>query len=91
MLAVPVIGAEPPFWLFLLAVVPSFLGMIAAGILGTGRRWSWWAGLGLALFLPIMFIVPINGTVLAAIWSGVALSVRQNGGRVDQPDSNSSE
>jgi hypothetical protein len=91
MLAVPVIGAEPPFWLFLLAVVPSFLGLIAAGILGTGRLWSWWAGLGLALFLPVMFIVPLNGPILAAIWAGVALSLKQSGSRADQPDGNSAE
>jgi hypothetical protein len=88
MLAAPVTGAEPPFWLFLLAVIPSFLGLIAAGVLGTGRRWSWWAGLGLALFLPTMFIVPINGPLLAAIWAGVALSARHNGGRADDHDSN---
>jgi hypothetical protein len=68
MLGVPVTGTEPPLWLFLLSVIPTFVGMIAAGVLGTRRVWPWWVGLGLALFLPVMFVVPLNGLLLASSW-----------------------
>lgn len=79
MVAVPVIGAEPPTWLFLLGIVPSFLGLIGAGILGTKRVWPWWTGLGLALFLPIMFLVPFNSIFLAAVWGCVAVTAGRRG------------
>lgn len=74
MLAVPVIGQEPPGWLFLLGVVPCFVGLIAAGVLGTRRIWPWWAGLALALFIPIMFALPFNSVPMAGVWICVALT-----------------
>ncbi|NLG23609.1 MAG: hypothetical protein GX555_19530 [Actinomycetales bacterium] len=76
MVLVPLLGAEPPGWLFLLGVVPSFVGLIAAGVLGTARRWPWWTGLALALFLPIMFLLPFNSIPMAAVWAAVALTAR---------------
>lgn len=72
MLAVPVIGQEPPGWLFLLGVIPSFVGLIAVAVLGTKRVWPWWTGLALALFLPIMFGLPFNSLLMAAVWVCVA-------------------
>ena len=77
MVLVPLLGTEPPGWLFLLGVVPSFVGLIAAAALGSRRRWPWWTGLGLALFLPIMFLLPFNSVPMAAVWAAVALTARQ--------------
>jgi hypothetical protein len=78
MVTVPLTGAEPPLWLFVLVIVPTFVGLVAAGVLGTGRLWPRWVGLGLGAFLPVMFLVPLNGPLLAAIWVGVALALRRN-------------
>lgn len=75
MVGVPLVGAEPPGWLFLIAVISIFVGMIAAGVLGTGRVWPWWSGVGVALFLPIMFTLPLNGLFMMAVWLLVALTV----------------
>ncbi|AXH94830.1 hypothetical protein DV701_00295 [Ornithinimicrobium avium] len=69
MLAVPLVGVEPPGWLFVLAVVPIFVGMIAAGVLGTRRVWPWWTGAAVALFLPIMLVMPYNGFLMTAVWA----------------------
>jgi hypothetical protein len=76
MVGVPLVGSEPAGWLFLLAVVPTFVGQVAAGLLGTGRRWPWWVGAGVALQLPIMFLVPLNGFVMAAAWAALAFTLR---------------
>lgn len=81
MVGVPIMGGEPPTWLFLLGVVPTFVGLIAAGVLGSRRVWPWWTGLALALFLPIMFLVPFNSIPMAAVWICVALAQRQRPGR----------
>ncbi|MFA9429201.1 hypothetical protein [Egicoccus sp. AB-alg2] len=76
MVSVPVAGSEPPDWLFVLAVLPTFVGLVAAGVLGTGRRWPWWTGAGVAAFLPIMFLLPpfANGFGMALVWLAVALA-----------------
>lgn len=77
MLAVPVVGAEPPPWLFLLAVVPTLFGTVAAGVLGAKKgTWPWWTGTGLALLLPIMFTLPFNGFLMAGVWMAIALTAR---------------
>lgn len=76
MVGVAIVGAEPPGWLFVLGVAPLLVGMIAAGVIGTGRVWPWWTGLGVALFLPIMFTMPLNGLLMSAVWASVALTVR---------------
>jgi hypothetical protein len=82
MLAVPVVGSEPPSWLVDLAVLPALVGMVTAGIVGTTARvWPWWTGLGVALFLPVMFAAPFNGLLMAGIWLAVALTAgRRTGG-----------
>lgn len=80
MIGVPLFGAEPPAWLFVLAVVPIFVGMIAVGILGSSRVWPWWTGVSVALFLPIMFTVPFNGLFMMAVWLSVAMTARHPAG-----------
>jgi hypothetical protein len=84
MISVPIVGTEPPDWLFVLAVLPTFVGLVAAGVLGTGRRWPWWTGAGLAAFLPVMFLLPpyANGFTMALIWLAVALTAAH---RADSP------
>lgn len=80
MVAVPVAGAEPPTWLFLLAVLPTLVGTVAAGVLGTRERlWPWWTGVALSLFLPIMFTLPFNSLVMAAVWASVAATAGRPG------------
>lgn len=74
MLSVPVVGAEPAEWLFVLAVLPCFIGTVSAGVLGIGRRWPWWVGAALAAFLPIMFLLPYNSFLMALVWMGVYFS-----------------
>lgn len=78
MVGVPIVGAEPPGWLFLLAVAPILVGMIAAGVIGTRRVWPWWTGVGVALFLPIMFAMPLNSLFMSGVWACVALTVREH-------------
>lgn len=82
MVGVPIVGSEPPDWLFVLAVLPTFVGLVAAGVLGTGRRWPWWTGAGLAAFLPIMFLLPAsaNGFAMALVWLAVALTASSRAG-----------
>lgn len=75
MVVVPLVGAEPPGWLFVLAVLPILVGMVAAGVLGTGRVWPWWTGAALAVFLPVMFTMPFNGLFMTAVWACVTLTV----------------
>lgn len=79
MIGVPAVGEEPPAWLFLLGLVPSFFGLIAVGVLGTRRVWPWWTGVALALFLPIMFLVPFNNIPMAAVWVLAALTAGRRG------------
>ncbi|UMG91994.1 hypothetical protein [Nocardioides sp. TF02-7] len=74
MLAVPVVGQEPAEWLFVLAVLPTFVGLVAAGVLGTRRVWPGWVGAGVALLLPIMFLLPLNGFLMAVVWTSVAVT-----------------
>jgi hypothetical protein len=76
MVGVTVIGSEPAEWLFVVAVLPTFVGLLAAAVLGTGRAWPWWTGLGLALFLPVMFLLPFNAFVMALVWLLVAATAR---------------
>ena len=77
MIGVPVIGTEPAEWLFVAAVLPTLVGMIAAGVLGHGRVWPWWTAVGVALFLPVMFLVPFNSFPMALIWLGVGAVARR--------------
>ena len=73
MVCVPAVGSEPPGPLVDLALLPALVGMVAAGIVGTTRRvWPWWTGLGVALFLPVMFTAPYNSVLMALIWLAVA-------------------
>ena len=67
MVAVPVVGSEPPIRLFLLAVVPIFVGLIAVGVLGTKRVWPWWTGVAVALVLPMMVLLLFNNLFMAAV------------------------
>ena len=81
MLLVPVVGSEPSEWGFVLAVLPTFVGLVAAGVIGTSARlWPWWVGAGLALFLPVMFLAPLNSVVMALAWAGVAATSRPRPG-----------
>lgn len=77
MLGVTVVGAEPVEWLFLAAVLPTFVGTVAAGVIGArAGRWPWWTGVALALFLPMMFTLPFNSWVMAVVLGAVAVAVR---------------
>jgi hypothetical protein len=78
MVGVPVVGSEPPSGLVDLVVLPALVGMATAGVVGSRRRvWPWWTGLGVALFLPVMFTVPYNSVLMALIWLAVALTARR--------------
>lgn len=83
MLAVPVTGSEPPAWLFVAGVLPTAIGLVAAGVLGIGRRWRWWTGVGLALLLPMMFLLPLNTLWMSLVWLSVAFSTAPRGRRSD--------
>ncbi|WP_028659616.1 hypothetical protein [Nocardioides insulae] len=74
MIGVPVVGAEPADWLFVLSVLPTLIGTVAAGVLGSRRIWPWPTGVGLALFLPIMFLAPLNSLWMALVCLGVLLT-----------------
>jgi hypothetical protein len=76
MVGVPIVGSEPPDWLFVVAVAPTFVGLVAAAVLGAGRRWPWWTGAGVAAFLPLMFLLPpeVNGFAMALVWLTVGLT-----------------
>jgi hypothetical protein len=76
MVGVVLTGSEPGEWLFVAAVLPTFIGLVAAGVIGSRRGvWPWWTGVGVAVFLPVMFLVPFNSFVMAGIWLAVALTV----------------
>ena len=80
MIGVVLTGSEPAEWLFALAVLPTFVGLVLDGIFGVRRGvWPWWTGAGVALFLPVMFIAPYNSFVMAAIWLAVACTARRPG------------
>ena len=79
MVGVPLTGSEPAAWLFLLAVVPTFVGQVAAGMIGARRLWPWWVGVGIALQLPVMFLVPFNSLLMAVAWVAVALTLSRTG------------
>jgi hypothetical protein len=78
MLGVVLTGTEPAEWLFAIAVLPTLVGLVSAGVVGArSGTWPWWTGLGVALFLPIMFLVPFNSFVMAATTAAVALTARR--------------
>lgn len=78
MIGVPLTGSEPPSWAVDLTVLPALVGTIAAAVFGTRRVWPWWTGVGVALFLPVMFTVPFNSFLMAAIWGSVALTATRS-------------
>jgi hypothetical protein len=76
MLGVTVVGSEPAAWLFAASVIPTFVGTVAAGVLGARRGlWSWWTGAGLAALLPVMFLLPLNTFVMALTMAAVAFEL----------------
>jgi hypothetical protein len=78
MLGVVLTGTEPAGWLFAIAVLPTLVGLVSAGVVGARTGvWPWWTGLGVALFLPIMFLVPFNSFVMAAVTMAVAVTARR--------------
>lgn len=73
MLAVLVAATEPPVELFLVEVALAVPALIAVGAVGIRRRtWPWWVGVGMALLLPVMFALPFNSPIMAAVWIAVA-------------------
>jgi len=75
MLGVVLTGAEPPEWLFLVAIAPTAVGMVAAAVIGVRARiWSWPVAVGVAAFLAIMFFLPFNSVLMALVWGTVALA-----------------
>lgn len=80
MLAVVVTGAEPPSALVTAETLATLVGMVATGVLGARRGvWPWPVGVGLALFLPLMFLAPLNALFMAAVWLGVAACAGRRG------------
>lgn len=79
MWGVTLTGQEPPEpWVTILVLV-QFAGLVGAGVVGWRvRRWPWWVAVLLALFLPVMFLVPnpVNAVVMALVWVSVGWSVR---------------
>jgi hypothetical protein len=75
MVSVVVVRSEPAEWLFLVAVAALLVGTISAGVIGARRgTWPLWTAVCVALFVPVMFLVPFNSVVLAAAFVAVALS-----------------
>jgi hypothetical protein len=75
MLGVVVTGTEPPEWLFLLAVGTTLVGMVVAAVIGTrAGTWTWPVAVAVALYLPVMFLLPWNSVVMALIWLALALA-----------------
>lgn len=80
MLAVVVTGTEPPSVLVTAETLATFVGMVAAGVMGARRGvWPWPVGAGLALFLPLMFLAPLNALFMTAVWLGVAACAGRRG------------
>ncbi|WP_400995881.1 hypothetical protein [Agromyces sp. GXQ0307] len=78
MLWVVTTGLEPAIEVFLAEVGLTAVGLVLVGALGARRRrvWPWWVGAGVALIVPIMFLVPLNALPIALVWSAVALTAR---------------
>ena len=66
------------FLCLLLNLLLNWEGVIPAALLFALHRWRgwllWWAGLALALFIPIMFALPFNSVPMAGVWICVALT-----------------
>ena len=77
MLAVVVTTVEAPEGIVLAVVGLAVLGLIAVAIIGIKRGiWPWWVGVPVALLIPIMFLIPFNSVIMAAIWVLVAWRAR---------------
>lgn len=77
MLAVFVSTVEPPTELVMIEVAVTAIALIGTAVVGGIRRvWPWWVAAGVALLLPIMFLVPFNSVFMAAIWLAVATWAR---------------
>jgi len=57
-------------------LVPVAIGVHLSS-LRAGRVSFWFYIAGLALFLPIMFTLPLNSVPMAAVWAAVALTARR--------------
>ena len=74
MVSVVAVRSEPAEWLFVLSMAALVVGTISAGIIGArSGTWPLWTAVAVALFVPVMFLVPLNSVVLAAILAAVAL------------------
>ncbi|UOE45797.1 hypothetical protein [Agromyces larvae] len=74
MIVTAISGAEPPFWLFVSEAVLTAVGLVIVSVSAVRRRvLPWWAAIGIALILPIMFLVPMNGIVLVLVWAAVGI------------------
>jgi hypothetical protein len=77
MLAVVVSTVEPPAEVVMVEVAVTAIALIVTAIVGGIRRvWPWWVAAGVALLLPIMFLLPLNSIFMAAIWLAVAIWAR---------------
>jgi hypothetical protein len=77
MVAVVVTGHEPHVAVFLVSVTLSLVGCVAAAVIGQRSGvWPWVTATGVAMVLPILFLVPFNSLVLAGVWAMVAVSTR---------------
>lgn len=75
MIAVFVSAIEPPFQLFLAEAGLAAVSLIAVGVSGwRARAFPLWAGIGVALLLPIMFVLPLNSVWMAMVWIAVAIT-----------------
>ncbi len=77
MLAVFATTLEPPFQLFLAEVAVTAPALVGIAVSGVRRgNWPWWVGLGIALLLPIMFLLPLNSMIMAIVWIVAAWQLR---------------
>ncbi|WP_111718448.1 hypothetical protein [Homoserinimonas sp. OAct 916] len=75
MIAVFVSATEPPFELFLAEAGLAAASLIAVGISGwRAQAFPLWVGIGVALLLPMMFLLPLNSLWMAAVWVAVAIT-----------------
>jgi hypothetical protein len=75
MAGVAVTGQEPPEPWVTFLVLATLASLVAAGVAGwRARTWTWWVGAAIALFLPVMYVVPapVNVVVMALTWMAVA-------------------
>ncbi|MFD1505602.1 hypothetical protein FE374_01620 [Georgenia yuyongxinii] len=78
MIGVVVTGTEPPSGLVTAEVLIALVGMVGSAVTGVrAGTWPWPVGLGVALYLPIMFLVPLNAAFMALVWIGVAAAARR--------------